>query len=453
MAATTTASKEDQAAILTSVLALASLFSTCVETFGLIHPSHDSDASQKLMLVKLGIEQGRLLIFGDVVGISSPPATIATHMVPSRAGLTNPDPTQPIYFGVRDPRLDQTEIRCKIEAALNEIVDRPAHLGREEMMELYGMKPPKRFSSMPQPALDTNRLDAFREKYSLLQDLSQHTSRSARRGMSMAAQHWTVKDVTKFSRFVKSVREQVDSLVQIMDVKEKIDRAMRLDIKALGWHPDIRSSIMQQDWEKLKLINIACKEDYPEYAQATEVALKYIDAELRESSGKALRAAFRPTIVNPVEKKKHSEGGMQEKRSGILSNFSFKNWGGKKGRTGKERNESISSTLSTSEEVPRSLSEAKVPDMQSLSLEPVRSKSVSAIPDKTPALNLDTKLVTIDSNESNADTIPGSATGAVMDNQLFHADTVHSLIDRHDMYQGVGRLETKDIRAKAHELA
>ena len=76
--------------ILTNVLSLATQFSTCVEAFNLVHPHSDSNRGQKIALAKLGIQQGRLLIFGDVVGISSPPPTIARHMIPSHPGLTNP---------------------------------------------------------------------------------------------------------------------------------------------------------------------------------------------------------------------------------------------------------------------------------------------------------------------------------------------------------------------------
>jgi hypothetical protein len=45
-----------------------------------------------------------------------------------------------------------------------------------------------------------------------------------------------------------------------------------------------------------------------------------------------------------------------------------------------------------------------------------------------------------------------SSNGSGETNGLYGATTVNSLIDRHDMYQGIGRIETKDIRQKAHEI-
>jgi hypothetical protein len=76
--------------------------------------------------------QHRLLIFGDAVGISAPPATIARHMIPSHPGITNPDPHLPVNFGVRDSRLDEEVINAKVRRALHEIAGRPTNMSRDE---------------------------------------------------------------------------------------------------------------------------------------------------------------------------------------------------------------------------------------------------------------------------------------------------------------------------------
>jgi hypothetical protein len=44
-----------------------------------------------------------------------------------------------------------------------------------------------------------------------------------------------------------------------------------------------------------------------------------------------------------------------------------------------------------------------------------------------------------------------SSEGSVDANGLYGATTVNSLIERHDMYQGIGRIATEDIRGMAHE--
>lgn len=53
----------------------------------------------------------------------------------------------------------------------------------------------------------------------------------------MTTQHWIVHDVAKFNDFVRTVR--VDGLIALMGVKEQVDRGMKTDIKAFGWHPEM----------------------------------------------------------------------------------------------------------------------------------------------------------------------------------------------------------------------
>jgi len=450
--------------VLANVFALATQFSTCVEVFNLIHPSKEWDHAQKVALAKLGIQQGRLLIFGDAVGISSPPANIAKHMVPSKPGATNPDPTLPINFGVRDPRLDEPETYAKVRAALNAIAGRPADLSREELMEKYGMKSPKRFSTIEYPSLDTNRLEAFREKYGLLQDLVRESGGrpAGKRGMSMTIQHWTVQNVDRFCRFVKTVRDEVDGLIEFMDVKEQVDRCMKTDIRSMGWHPDLNYQLIRHDWLKLQLIREACQVDYPEYLEVTDTALKYITKELK-GTGVALRAASVPTIsvessgadnkpsnADQEEGKKHIE-----KRPGLLSHF-FRSWTKPSSKVAQTKQNKKLGSSPPEEDKHRSLSEdlTNMPSRNDApdSLRPTRSKSLSAVPDKSTPFNLDTKLEEIPTQyirTRDVDNIPVDSQLA-QENPLTLAGTSQSLVDRHDQFQGVGRLETKDAKAKAH---
>jgi hypothetical protein len=89
-------------------------------------------------------------------------------------------------------------------------------------------------------------------------------------------------------------------------------------------------------------------------------------------------------------------------------------------------------------------------------LEPIRSKSLSAIPDEPAPFDLESRLETIpthDESQENKESggIPIRTSSDTK--PLVHADTANSLIDRHDMFKGVGRVDTKDIRAKAHDWA
>lgn len=422
-----------KAQMLTDVFSLATQFSTCVEAFNLIHPTKDHDHAQKVALAKLGLQQGRLLIFGDAVGISAPPATIARHMIPSHPGLTNPDPHLPVNFGVRDPRLDEEVINAKIRKALHEIAGRPSNMSRDELMSVYGLKSPKTFSKSEYPALDSNRLEGFREKYGLLKDLLTQTGArtSLKRNLSMTTSHWQVKDTTRFNEYVKVVRREVDALIDLMGVKEQVDRGIRSDLKSMGWHPDLSGPMVRHDWEKLRLIREACEVDYPEYIEVIDKALQYISQELKETSlahhraelglkqpntekaGHQTRSTPAPTPTAPKapaptthkpEGKSHLQlaaeralnpSAGKEKRPGWLSAFKFKSWKSSKNQPStleKQRSNSVPHVSAVDPQ--RSLSATETSDYFTDDLSPleaVRSKSVGAIPEM-PQSDLDARV-------------------------------------------------------------
>jgi hypothetical protein len=365
IAATLQQEEDEQKLQLGQVLTLATLFSTCVEAFGLIHPSKDFEKSQQLLLTKLGVQQARLLIWGDVVGIHAPPPPFPTHIVPSHPGPLNPDPKEPVYFGVRDVKLDEPAKRKEVEERLNEIVYRPSHLGREEMMEKYGLKPPKKFSSIYQPAFDATRLEAFREKYGLLQDLADlYNVRANRQSLSMTSSHWQIYDTTKFEAFVQLVKDNIDPLVKLLDSAEAVDRGMKMDIRSLVWHPETLSRAMAaKDMSKLRLLREACENEYPDYATAADNALKYLDSEFKAT----YMAARKPAAQLPKSKANGEHKHEEQKRP------SFFNWF--RSSSGKK------STLAVPvDESQRTMSESgpsKTP--QDVTEEPVRAMSMSAI--------------------------------------------------------------------------
>ncbi|GAB7361424.1 hypothetical protein MBLNU230_g1480t1 [Neophaeotheca triangularis] len=270
---------------LTGVVALAGLFSNCVEAFGLVHPAQKWDKEEQVLLARLGIQQARLLIWGDIVGIHSPPKSVTNRAVPKHPSLAYPDLKEPTFFGERDARLDETETRVKVEEALNGIVDRSVHMTREEMMEVYGLKPPKKPASGFQPALDTNRLEAFREKYELLQEVAEsYAHLNTRRSNSITMQNWTINDTARFAIFIVQTQERVDTLINLFDVKDRVDRGVRMDVRALGWHISNDRTRTTNDISKLRLIQQACQDEYPEYVTATQEALNQIERERKENS-------------------------------------------------------------------------------------------------------------------------------------------------------------------------
>jgi hypothetical protein len=508
--AATSAPKPTRSEVLSNVLTLAMQFSTCVEGFNLIHPHNETDRHQKVALARLGIEQGRLLIWGDAIGISSPPSTIARHMIPSHPGLTNPDPTVPVNFGVRDPRLDESDKNAKIRAALEEIAGRPSNMSREAMMLQYGMKSPKKFVATTYATLDTKRLEAFREKFALLKDLVRQVGvrGSWQRAGSMTMQKWTVRKTDLFDEFVRTVRLEIDGLISLMDVKEQVDRGMKTDIKAMAWHPEI-TAVVRHDWEKLRLIREAVADDYPEYEETADKALKYISEELREHHLPGVKLTYKPpppirrksSIDREVTKKPIAsvnvkpaasadtqpiskapeKSPVKEKRGSIFSKIS--RWG--KTSTQKTRSKSVPQPSDSSKNDPQrsqSNADAKATFEYTEDLfPPERSKSTSKVPDKRSPLNLDSVLAIntaknagshaptenhITENQFTEEpddgaeltTVPTNQTvhmdhSGWENNELSHAETVASMIDRHDMYRDLGRIETKEIRDKSKDAA
>lgn len=390
-------------------------------------------------------------------------------------------------------------------------------------MGKYGLKIPKRFNMLEHPALDTNRMEAFREKYGLLQDLVRQSGAQAniKRSMSMTTNHWTVKDTKKFDDFVKAIRAEVDGLIDLLGVNEHVDRGMKSDIRSMAWHPELSGPIAQQDWEKLRLIREACEANYPQYIEVADRALLYLNEELRERvvANRRTSLGVPPTVGaagarrksdyelrahpeaaqttqetgstsseknaiqlaaegvygpqrRPSNSKKSNHDSQKEKRPGWLSAFRLKSWS-KNHKHERKRSNSLPEDPIRSVSVPdNELLDTTAKNEGCLDLEPVRSKSVGEMPNGPAALDLDSRLQDLSVNDIGSverqapKVLVDSPSRATFDqNELEHiktvssdgmqdyvvpATTVNSLIDRHDMYKGMGRVDTKDIRNIAH---
>jgi hypothetical protein len=381
-------------------LALAQLFSTCVEAMLLIHPSHEWERAQRLLIAKLGIQQGRLLAWGAMVGICE---------------LDNS----------RDPRLDEPETRTKVEKALQDIVDRPAHTDRATQFEKYGLKPPKKFMMTTEPALDAARLDAFREKLEILQEQRWEI----RRGMSITMSHWAIVDSEKFAKYLALILEQVDFLIRLMDIEERVNRAVKYDIKALGWHPVFQRSKAASDMSKLRLIKDACASEYPDYAAATQGAIDYLDKEWKDSYQEAMERGTYNTgseipgaaahMLAHSSQLKDAFKPHQGKRPGLLNILKPKSW--RKSSKDQGRSQSVDDSVRA-----KSISAATNPP-PSPPLTPERSKSISAFPSRTESAEEKTEE---ESGESLARVDTAKSTTGYT-----NLGPITSMISRHDQWR------------------
>lgn len=336
----------DSATELAKALHLAHMFSNCIDVVGLIHPAHDGLHSEELLLSQLGIQQARLLIWGDILGITTPPvSTGITHAVPLHPGALNPEPDRPVYFGNRDSRLDDPRTRYSIEQALAGIVEPIAEWGRAKLTAVYGLQHFKGTQVQPivdQPALDTFRLEAFGEKLALLTEVAAsfpHLPKQHHK-TKVPKQLWSIVDESKFATFLLLIRENVDYLIQLLDIQSKVDRSMKMDIRALGWHPSEDLNRSARDTWKLSLLREASEEEYPEYSDASQEALDNIFDQWKGSEGYAARSdhlnrRIAKTVLHPSSRdvspdEEHQKGkkGLFAKRPKFLRMFSGKSGSG-----------------------------------------------------------------------------------------------------------------------------
>lgn len=457
--------KPEHEAVLPGVMALANLFSNTVEAFGLIRASQRWEREEQLLLSRLGIQQARLLIWGDILGISSPPASVTNQAVPKHPSAAYPDLKEPTFFAPRDARLDETGTRTQVEDALGSIVDRSAHTTRDEMMEKFGLKPPKRFTPDFQPALDTTRLEAFREKYELLKEVAESYAHiNSRRTNSIVMQSWVISDRVKFASFIQLTQEKIDFLVNSMAVSDRVDRAMRMDIRNFGWHLTADRARVAQDVSKLKLIQDACRDDYPQYIIATQQALDNISRESRENSGLgggsfSYNPYAAPTTPKPEAKPKPAatstngatNGQGHAKRPSMFSGL-LKSFRGNKTKNAlpqshaQQQRERSQSVVEPTADPDRSLSDAgPVTGLMPPSdgLERVRSKSLDAGPGSGPGPVFAAPPTSSPAGPSTAPAVSNNLdeqlqrldTKDTIDIPLEHTHTVQSMISRHDQYR------------------
>lgn len=281
----------DKANSLSDAFSLADLFADCVEAINLIHGTHEDLHSEEILTSQLGIEQARLLIWGDVVGICSPPAaTGITQAVPLHPGALNPEPEKALFFGERDPRLDDPRFRQRVEDSLNAIANPMTHLTKAKMFQTYGLdlfkgSPKVRENHMLAP--NPFRLQAFREKLELLTEVVvayPHASTHRRHGINKKLA-WQIMDVPKATELVILIREKINYLVQLMDAQTRIDKAMRYDVRAMGWHPSEDMNATIRDTLKLSLLVEASESLYPEYSTAAQEAMDNVTDQWKGSHG------------------------------------------------------------------------------------------------------------------------------------------------------------------------
>ena len=320
--------------------------------------------------------------------------------------------------------------------ALHGIADPLLQTDHIELRKTYGLRHYKGARFTEQQFVNILRVETFREKVALLEDVTQNFELPdlPRKKHRSLMPRWYIEDEALFEDYLQIITENVDYLIKFMDVQPQVDRAMKMDIRAMGWHPsDLPADISRTGW-KLGFIREASIVQYPEYSAA---ALEALDNTLGRWKG--ARNYTEPEELNPVinnvslhtpdeaDARLESLRAEKDGRSGFFG-FAPKFLRRKSAKPDGDRRKSYDgSSLSTSSkfasDVKRSnstLSPAANKKARDAS-DPPRSQSIHAMTEK-------------ELSKANG---PGEAP------ELAKIPTNTSAISRHDMYKGIYRLETK----------
>ncbi len=221
----------EAAGLTVGAIALASLFTTCVQCFDCVQLTRTYGRDHELLITKLEVEKTRLLIWGDAVGIFD---TQGSN---------------------RDARLDCPHIQPILERTLNCIL--LIFTDTEKLRKRYGAIPEEEQST----ALSANRMNIFRASFTTfqarVQDLQQQASLQSKI-------RWAIHDRDKFTTMVSDLRQFIDGLRNITDssgVREVEHRMVGAEIERL---PQIAS---------LGLIQEACADEHSDWSEAASLRL------------------------------------------------------------------------------------------------------------------------------------------------------------------------------------
>lgn len=320
----------DKEAEFLNVLVLSSLFYNTLKSFGNIHSSLNDFKDEKVYLAQLGIEQARLLIWGEQMGIFSLP--------PSLAFLeTENDKEKRIP---RDPRLDEDEVRENLERLMNSILHSLSQPNDSDL-DTTGLRPWNQgmAHSLEQPAADQARMERFEESYSHLLELASDKA-SVKRPKRLANQQWVIYDTLRFSNFVKSTKRQVDTLLMALNINEKVENILLGDIRDLGKHaggsPGSRPSPSAvKDMAKLKLLIRATKGRYPALLNEAQLTFNQLQKGVSQEHDMAAKVHKLLEPVHPdsaVGSAATSGTTTPEKRPGFIRRLSTQTWNKLPGR-------------------------------------------------------------------------------------------------------------------------
>jgi hypothetical protein len=315
----------DEQAEFLNVLVLASLFYNTLKSFDNIHSSLNDFKDEKVYLAQLGIEQARLLIWGEQMGIFSLPPSLT--YLETEEGRNNMTP--------RDPRLDDDEVRVNLEGLMNSIIHTIANPNDNDSgLDTTGLRPLPRggAQALEQPAADLTRMKNFEDSYKHLLQLS--SNKVSVKRPAGATQQWVIYDTLRFSNFVKTTKRQVDTLLMALNINDRVETILLGDIRDLGKHaggsPNSKPSpLAVKDMAKLKLLIRACKGRYPALLHEANQTFNNLQRGVSAEHDMAAKVHKLLETVHPdsaVGSATNSGTATPEKRPGFIRRLSTQTW-------------------------------------------------------------------------------------------------------------------------------
>jgi hypothetical protein len=217
------------------VVALASLFSTCIECFDYFKAGQALEEDFELLLVKLDVEKTRLLIWGNAVGVLKPEGEGRV------ADLNNSQKAELIG-------------RCldSIKSLLSDT---------DKFQNLYGLRAAGDIgkNARNHSILSSNSMNVFKASYRRF--WARFAGNQSRSTLAMRTR-WAIHDKTKFEGLIHHLKDLIDGLNEVVLVnRETQDQIM---------HDDIVSIL---DISKLRLIQSACEGSYTTLSKAASTVI------------------------------------------------------------------------------------------------------------------------------------------------------------------------------------
>jgi hypothetical protein len=219
------------------VVALASLFSTCIKCFDYFRAGQNLEEDLKILLVKLDLEKTRLLTWGNAVGV-----------------LKAEDDGRAVELS----EAQKTELvgRCleRIKSLLS---------NTDKFQNTYGLRASagaEAKGSRSSNIVSRNSMNIFKTSYRRFWvRLASNQSRSS----LLMKTKWAIHDKSKFEGLIVHLRYLIDGLNQVLPVKKETqDRIVQDDI----------ASIL--DLSKLRLVQSACEGSYRTWSAVASAAIE-----------------------------------------------------------------------------------------------------------------------------------------------------------------------------------